>query len=426
MPQAYAIIRSLRPLAEHIVATVYGLRRLAPYTCHAAFSRLVDRRVRVPLPDRDWITGRIQAENTEGEEIFVRAILELCERERIDTIFPSADPWVYVFSKNRERFAKRGIVIPVPDLETVLGPMDKYRSIAAAQACGFPAPRSFLPEDEADVARITRELPPPWVIKPRISQSSAGLAIVSDAAELAERVRAVQARRGTPMIQEYIPGKEKQNFYLILDRDGELKSLMSPRILRYSRRLYRAATAACETAPRHEYADKAVALARQLGWWGGLTIQTKIDPRDGRPRLMEANPRLGAHLWYRTELDINEPAMCLAIARGEPVAPASDPPPGCRLLEPIEDIGAISFEVLDRLVYWIRMRVLGARPMDPSNEPMKLGEIVRAYWDQYVRSESKRYSPEFRHALGDPLPALIWLYRVLTAYAWPMRRELGR
>ena len=32
--------------------------------------------------------------------------------------------------------------------------------------------------------------------------------------------------------------------------------------------------------------------------------------------LMGPNPRLGTQLWYRTELGINEPLICLTIARG--------------------------------------------------------------------------------------------------------------
>ena len=69
----------------------------------------------MPDPESDWAGGRIQPENTPREQAFVDAVLEICERERIDTVFPSSDPWIYVFSKNRERFARHGILIPVPD-----------------------------------------------------------------------------------------------------------------------------------------------------------------------------------------------------------------------------------------------------------------------------------------------------------------------
>ena len=104
--QAYAIIRALRPHAERMVATTSGPRPLGIWpTCHAAFSRLVDRRYHVPDPEADWREGRIQPENTPREQTFVDAVLEICARESIDTIFPSNDPWIYVFSKNKELFA---------------------------------------------------------------------------------------------------------------------------------------------------------------------------------------------------------------------------------------------------------------------------------------------------------------------------------
>ena len=34
----------------------------------------------------------------------------------------------------------------------------------------------------------------------------------------------------------------------------------------------------------------------------GSAVQTKIDARDGTPKLMEINPRLGSHTWYTTEM----------------------------------------------------------------------------------------------------------------------------
>ncbi|MGH8546553.1 MAG: hypothetical protein ACREX3_23640, partial [Gammaproteobacteria bacterium] len=136
--QAYSIIRALRPHARKIVATMEGPNRFIARLSHAANSRLVDRRYYVPSPAEDWRAGRIQPENTKRESAYIDAIQRICEQEKIDAIFPSFDPHVYVFSKNKERFAKFGIVIPVPDYETVLTPLDKYRTIQAAEAVEFP------------------------------------------------------------------------------------------------------------------------------------------------------------------------------------------------------------------------------------------------------------------------------------------------
>jgi hypothetical protein len=116
--QAYAIIRALGPFAKKIVATMEGDNRIAARLSHAANSRLVDKRYYTPSPAKDWRAGRIQKENTESEEAYIKALVGICERENIDTIFPSFDPHVYVFSKNKERFKQVGVIIPIPDYET--------------------------------------------------------------------------------------------------------------------------------------------------------------------------------------------------------------------------------------------------------------------------------------------------------------------
>lgn len=413
---AYIVIRSLRPHAERIVATMSGLKRMAWMTCHAAYSRLVDKRYRVPSPERDWREGHIQAENTEREEAFVSKVLEICKREKIDTIFPSSDAFVYVISKNKERFESLGITVPVPDYETVLRPLDKYQAVQAASAVGFPHPRTYLAETDAVVHRAIRELDPPWVIKPRFTLGSQGLAILDREADVLEQTRVVRKSRGTPIIQEYIPGNSKQNFYIVMDRSGEVRSIFAPKIVRYNRRIFRTGTAACESTAPRAYSEDAIRFAQHLGWWGGLTIQTKIDARDGLPKLMEANPRLGSSLWLRTELGIDEPWMCVQIARGQQVETVTDYPLGCLMLDPVEDLIGLPFEILDLLIFRFRTGILGRQPIDPSAPPTPLREMIRTLRNDYLNPADKRYRPQFKHGLEDPVPLALWGYLVLSSY----------
>lgn len=407
--QAYAITRCLRPYAETIVATTSGRRPLGFWpNCHAAYSRLVDRRYPVPDPEADWAAGRIQPENTADEQAFVDAVLAICARESIDAIFPSIDHWVYVLAKNRALFAARGITIPVPDYATVIKSVDKYRTVQAAIEAGFPVPRTYLPADEADLRRIAGELAPPWVIKPRFTRGGRGLAVVDSLPALLDRSRAITRARGTPMIQQYIPGLDVQSFYLVLGRDGAVHSALAPKVLRNLGRIYRSGAAAVETTAGHPFLERAIALARHIGWWGGTTLQTKIDPRDGEPKLMEMNPRLGTHLWYRTELGVNEPLMCLQIARGEPVVAPPAVPPGCAMLSPVEDALSLLPELVDLLVYRLRTDVLGHRSIDPLSAPSSLRQRFGAYRAEYLGRHARRFHPLFRYALTDPLPTLIW------------------
>ena len=316
-PQAYPIVVALRPHARKIVVTMCGPTRLGSRLAPAANSRLVDRRVHVPSPVEDWKAGNIRPENTEREEAYVRAVIDICEREGIDTIFPSWDPKVYVFAKNRDRFARMGVQIPVPDYATVVTPLDKYRTVQAAERAGFPCPRTFLPETDAELSAVTSALGFPVVLKPRFTSGARGLHIVRSREELREVWHRVTRQHSPPLVQEYIPGLQKQNFYMVLDRRGHLVMSSSFTTHRLFLRIHRNSSAASQAAPPHPLVEDAARFAASLGWWGSVTVQTKIDPRDGRPKLMEVNPRTGHHLWLRTALGLNEPELCLQIARGE-------------------------------------------------------------------------------------------------------------
>lgn len=426
-PQAYTVIRALRPYADTLVATLSGARPLGVWpNCSAAYSRLVDRRYQVPDPELDWHQGHIAPENTAREQTFIEAILEVCRRERIDTIFPSQDSWVYVLSKNKNLLEQHGVLVPVPDYDALIKPLDKYATVRCAEEMGFPTPRTYLPASEADVADIARQLDPPWVIKPRFTSGGRGMAIVETVDELQRQTRAVRLRHSMPIIQEYIPGRGAQLFHLVLDRAGRVWSVFTPNSVRIDGRVFRNSSGACVSAPPHPLSERVVRVVSHMGWWGGATVQTKLDARDGQFKLMEVNPRLGRTLWHRTELGINSPLLCLKIARNEPHEPAEDYPLGCVLLDPIEDPVSLFVGLLDLAAYRMRS-ALGRTPaIDPRSPPDSLGRVFVAYRELYCSKTERRYAPHFRYALTDPLPALIWTSKVLARHSIQKMRGLGR
>ena len=136
-----------------------------------------------------------------------------------------------------------------------------------------------------------------------------------------------------------------------------------------------------------------------MGWRGSISVQTKVDPRDGIPKLLEINPRTG-RLWERTELGINEPLMCLKVARGEEVDEVKamkDYPVGTMLLEPVEDLLGLGFKLLDLSVYKFRVGIQGKSPLDPLNPPMSLKELFRSYKGTYFGGKKKVFNPYFRY-----------------------------
>jgi predicted ATP-grasp superfamily ATP-dependent carboligase len=290
---------------------------------------------------------------------------------------------------------------------------------------GFPCPRTYLPESEDDLRRIAEELGFPLVVKPRFTAGSRGTEMVKDLPDLLEKTRRVAERHGMPIIQEYIPGKRKQNFHLMLDKKGALKIAFCPNTLRNFFRIKQDFPTARESGIPHPHTAHAARLAQRLGCWGGTAVETKIDARDGIPKLMEINPRLGYLLWNRTELGINQPLMCLKVAKGEEVEAVNDYSAGTILLDPIEDLFGLAFCLLDKLVYKFRTEFLGRTPIDSSNPPMALKQIFHSYKRTHFNGHKKVFNPYFRYFLQDPLVSILWW---LTCFATVLRaaNQLGR
>jgi hypothetical protein len=235
--------------------------------------------------------------------------------------------------------------------------------------------------------------------------------IVTDASKLKAVADEVAKHHGSPMIQEYIPGNSQENFYIVLDKAGQPVSVFTPKVLRTYGRVLRTVKGAAVTHPNPSYSAEAVKLLGHLNWWGGATVQTKIDARDGLPKLMEINPRLGQYLWTRTELGINEPLLCLQIARGQSpqaIEPGTDYPLDCLLLEPIADFTNFCVELVDYCIYHFRERVLKKPSIDPDSAPRSAGTRLRAIRQEYFGSRARVYHPSFRYILRDPLPCLLW------------------
>lgn len=416
-PQSYAVIRALRPHAEKIVAAVYGRNRLAARLSHAANSRLVDRRYRVPSPLQAWRAGD---EARDEGNAYVDALMEICEREQIDTIYPSWDPEVYLLSRHKVRFNERGIVIPVPEYEIALGALDKYRTIQAAEKIGFPTPRTFLGGDAAAGERIADEIGFPAVVKPRFGSGALGLEVVSSLPELRDKLGRHPERL---LVQEFIRGGRKLSLSLVLDRKGAVKFAFHKRRLRHTR-LHAKLSTASQSAQLPDFTGGVIDLLRGIGWYGSAAVEVLVDPRDGMAKLMEVNARFPRQLWNRTELGINEPWLCLRIARGEEVESLAPCPPGVVFLNPIEDLQLLGFQLADLVAYRLRRALPKRAPGDAFDPPMSAAEIVRSFRATYALKGRRVLAPCVRYFLRDPLVSITW-WMAFATWVFGERRRLG-
>lgn len=426
--QAYVILCALRSTAKRIVITEGGNSVVSPSTKGmASFSRFVDARYEVPKFADDWLAGRHQSENTLGEEAYVRRIEYICRTEKIDVIFPSLDPEVYVFAKNKKRFSNRGILTVVPDPEVIAIPMDKALTVLAAQRAGFPCPKTWFPESTADLMRVIRDSERPWIVKPRFTAHGVDMVFVDQPEELQSAFEKVHASHASPIVQEFIEGGIRQNYYVTVDRDGAILSLLAPKVVRTFHQGFRVRSKTCISASTAPHLTELRNLLHQLGLWGGYTVQTHIDPRDGIPKLLEINARLGQHLWWRTGLGVNEPMILIDLARGRQATGKFEFSDGVIMLDPYHDVFFLYTNLIEatfRVARRIASQIRHAAPAaDIETRSVRIIDILRLYRRDYLNGKPKLLCPEVANLFVDPWPCI----RVFWRKFWGITRtQLGR
>jgi predicted ATP-grasp superfamily ATP-dependent carboligase len=415
--QTYVMLRCLRQEAKKVIVTMTGDSWLQRWSGMCTWSRYVSKRYRVPDCAADWKTGRIQAHNTPLEECYMLRIEEICSAEEIDVIYPSYDSEVYVFAKNRQRLAEKGILAVVPHFEALTRVLDKSMTLEAAEKTGFPVPVSRIPKNLDELAIAAAEIDPPWVLKLRCSAHAKNMVIAGTWDELESAFISAAAEQDQPMIQECIPIETKRNFYMLVNRDLEIVSLFSPKVLR-TRGWLNTPCAAVVSTREFPYADEVKALVRELGIYGGITMQTVIDRRDGKPKLMEINPRFGSNLWFRTELGVNEPRALLRMSRGEDPYDrpgyAHEFPEGVTLLDPLWDLRHLAVRSLAQSIGWIRRVLTGKVRSSGVLQPDSVSQLLKDYRSEYWSRTPRITNPLTRGWLSDPLPPLSRVIRVMS------------
>ncbi len=415
--QAYLVVRCLREAADRIVIAMHGDTRLQRWSGLAPWSRYVDKRYRAPEPSDDWWAGRIQRENTATEEAYVRQIEAICEREAITAIFPSFDTDIYVLSKNKDRLARQGVLVVGPDYDQLAVPMNKLRTLELARCVGFPCPLTFTPTDPKDLDDIVARVAPPWVVKPRFTAHGKETRIVTEPSELQDVFAAVSDRQAHPLVQEFIPGNARQNYYVVVDRNLNVVSMFCPRVIRTRQRGVIVGTSACISSSTGPFMEELHELIGRLGYWGCMTIQTKIDSRDGIPKLMEINPRVGDRLWYRTELGVNVPLIYLRLAQNKEPPRFNKFPDDVQILDPIDDLRNVGDRLIDAALGGFRRSLGIAEGTRSYREPEPLSRLLASIKESYFGGAEKALAPYVRHFFSDPLPSTLRNLKVLAGLA---------
>lgn len=204
---------------------------------------------------------------------FSAALQALCERWQIDVVIPTVDSELVPCADLAPTLAAHGTHVMISPAAALATCLDKW---ALAEALHNTVP---LPRTEIAAHADPSTWPLPLIAKPRTGSGGRGIMLIESPAELLPLLD-----RNDLLLQEYLPGTE-YSVDVLVGRDGGIAAVVRDRM-----RTDSGIAIVAKVVRDSEIEALAQSAAAKLGLLGILNVQFKRD-RDGRPKLLEINPR---------------------------------------------------------------------------------------------------------------------------------------
>ncbi len=203
--------------------------------------------------------------------------------------------------------------LPFADYELTSQIQDKAWLMKFALENEIACPKTYFPLDFKDVRRLKDRIEFPAVIKPKSSSGSRGIVYVKRPSELLEAYNTVDSRYPGPIIQEFIPNGGAYGVGVLMNYSSEPRAAFTYKRLREYPVTGGPSTLRC-SAINKEAEDIALSLLKSLSWTGVAMVEFRVDTRDGKPKLMEINPRFWGSLQLAIMSGVDFPYLLYRLA----------------------------------------------------------------------------------------------------------------
>jgi len=263
---------------------------------------LVDKTYQIPYP-------------MGGTDSLMSRLNYIHEIENLDIIIPNFDAELFNFIKLRDKLKLMGISTFLPDLDQFEA-RDKIKLFNFGKEHDFFVPEDKIIYDMRDLRKIEENFDYPIVVKGKFYD-----AIIAHSMEQAEKAfQKIQAKWGLPIIvQEFIKGTEI-NIAALGDGKGTAISIIPMRKLYITDKGKAWAGVTLDDDALIDLARKFIHVTK---WRGGCELEVMLTT-DGKPYIMEVNPRFPAWIYLTAAAGQNQPASLVKMALGEEVEPFTE------------------------------------------------------------------------------------------------------
>jgi predicted ATP-grasp superfamily ATP-dependent carboligase len=258
----------------------------------------------------------------------VECLLDLADRHGLHgwALFPGGDPEAEMIARNHDKLAAI-FHLTTPPWNVLRWAYDKRLIYRRAAELGIDQPPTYNPRSLAELASLDCRFP--MVLKPAIKRTGSALEAakgwrVDSRAELLARYAEACTQMDCDAIlaQEIIPASgQAQCSYGGLWADGRALASMTAQCLRQFPIDFGCATYV-RTVEDPEVEEISARFLRGIGYTGLVEIEYKRDPRDGRYKMLDVNPRTWAWHSLSRRAGIDFPHLEWLRVSGAPVPPA--------------------------------------------------------------------------------------------------------
>jgi D-aspartate ligase len=393
-------------LAVVMGASVNGLSWVRSLGRHGVPVLLIDGEPLIGRYSRYAKSVEIARDTNETERVLAFLDAVRARLHAPGLLFSTSDHYCSMLTENAEHL-EQGYRFLLPTASTMRSIVDKSLQYRIAQEAGIDIPVTFFPESVADLDAIGSRLSYPAILKPctpdsrpaEMRNKSIKVMVANSPKELREGFARAADLGIRMMVQEIVPGGDDAiwGYWGFWDADSVERAWVTRRKLRQIPPMF--GDGCCQvTLDAPEVLELSRRLLRAFDYRGFSGVEFKLDPRDGKYRLMEINPRTEAGNQMAITAGVDFPWIGYQyLTQQDGGAPVDFGGPFRRGVQYVNEEGDLKA--------FLAMR--------------QTGDITASTW---LRS----FSASRSYALGawdDPMPLLVMAGRIARAAA---RRGAGR
>ena len=243
--------------------------------------------------DKYYIVPRITDDN------YIENIIDICKREKIDTLISLIDPELSLISKNIRLFNEIGVKPIISDYDKVEMCFDKYKMYEFLKKNNFNTPKSYINKEEFLEDLENNKISFPVFVKPVKGSASININKIMNLKEL----EVIWEQADNLMIQEFMNGQEYgADVYIDMISNEPVAIFTKKKI-----KMRAGETDKSVSVKDEKLFDLIKKFVKKAGFKGIIDID--IFEINGEYYISEVNPRFGGGYPHAYECGINVPKM---------------------------------------------------------------------------------------------------------------------